>query len=170
MDLLFQYLISKDIKKCLLLVDSWSSNKNTKLFEEILTKYEGQLTVERLLIPEGLTSMIKPLDVYYFQPYKQFVRHISDSLEVCDKIWKRDNYFKLQALAHFKFQAPRFRNMIKLAFYKAGYLDEHPEAFKTLTQFCFSFEKFSICSHSNCEQFSDFKYAHCTKCYCFKHY
>ncbi|RLU20229.1 hypothetical protein DMN91_006836 [Ooceraea biroi] len=120
LDLLFQYLISKGIKKCLLLADSWSSNKNTKLFEEVLAKYEGRLKVERLLIPEGTTGMIQPLNVYYFRPYKQFVRHISDSLEVCDGIWKRDNYFKLQALAHFQFQAPMFRDMVKYAFYKAG--------------------------------------------------
>ena len=63
LDLLFQYL--KNNKKYLLLADSWSSNKNIKLFEEVFAKYEGQLKVKRLLIPKSTIGMIQPLDVYY---------------------------------------------------------------------------------------------------------
>jgi len=88
LDLLFQYL--KNNKKYLLLADSWSSNKNIKLFEEVFAKYEGQLKVKRLLIPKSI-GMIQPLDVYYFRSYKQFIRHISDSFDIYEK---KNKYMK----------------------------------------------------------------------------
>ena len=106
--LVFGELTRKGIKRCLLLADSWSSNKNQELFQEVLGQFPV-LDVKKLIIPERTTGMIQPLDVFYFRPYKQFVRHISDSLEISHRIWWRDHYFSLQAFAHYQFSAPIFR-------------------------------------------------------------
>lgn len=84
LELLIGDLISRNIPKALLLADSWSSNKDNKIFKKLQEKYKD-IQLERLLIPEGTTGMIKPLDVFYFRPYKQFVRHISDSIEISEK-------------------------------------------------------------------------------------
>jgi hypothetical protein len=117
--------------------------------------------VYKPIIPDNIKA--------YFRPYKQLVRHISDCLEITDGIWRRDSYFKLQALAHYQFQAPMFRDMVLFAFHQAGYLAQRPEPFITPAKYCFAFDKFSTCSHTKCTAISDFKCAHCAKNFCFKH-
>lgn len=98
---------------CLLLCDSWSSNRNDDIFDEVATEFP-EIKVKRMLIPPGTTGTTQPLDVFFFRPYKVFVRFVSDSLEISEiKIWQRNNYFKLQAFSHFQFQASQFQDMIK---------------------------------------------------------
>ena len=122
-------MLKSSVKKCLLLCDSWSSNKNNELFTRVATKFADQLDVEKLIIPTGTTGMIQPLDVFFFRPYKRFVKQITDTLEVEEKIWQREQCIKFHSLAIFTFQATRFTNMIKYAFWKCGYIQERPEKF-----------------------------------------
>lgn len=128
--LLVEDLIARGKKKALLVLDSWGSFKNKNIFEKIQGEYEGRIFLDKEIIPAGCTKYCQPFDVFYFRPYKEFLRKITDSLEMSEKIWQRDNIFKLQAVAHYQFSAPQFRNMIRYAWFKSGYLKERPPRFK----------------------------------------
>jgi len=76
---------------CLLLCDSWNSNRNNDIFYEVTTEFP-EIKVKRILIPPGTTgtASTQPLDVFFFRPYKVF----SDSLELAKSKYG-NNYFKL---------------------------------------------------------------------------
>ena len=63
----------------------------------------------------------------FFPKYKFFIRYIRDALiiESEEKFWHRDRFFALQSFVD-QFNAPRFKNVIRYAFYKAGYVNESP--------------------------------------------
>ena len=169
LNLLVQDLTSRGMKRALLLCDSWSSNKNQKLWIGLQKKYESQIVLEKLIIPEGTTGLVQPLDVFYFRQFKSFVRRVSDSLDLVDKIWQRDKYFALQAFVHFQFGAPQFRDMIKYSFYASRYLDQRPNRFETPAEVCFKFSKLERCSSTGCSKYADICCAHCSSYLCYQH-
>lgn len=85
---------SVEPQNIVLLLDSWSANKNKDLFNECKPNLKEAL---RKLIPEGGNKYVQPLDVYSFRPYKNFVKFITDSViqESQFNIWQRDNFIKL---------------------------------------------------------------------------
>lgn len=142
-------LKAANIKKYLLLVDQWSFRDNY-LFDSIQRQFL-EILVKRMLIPEGTTGLIQPLNVFYFRLYKLFICHITNYLEIDCEIWKRDN---LQTFAHYQFQASKFSPLIQYAFYNAGYKCDCPESFTTPAQFCFDDDNLTTCVHDNCEKIS----------------
>jgi hypothetical protein len=156
-------------EKVLLIVDEWSGYKDA----------DGSLTS---LIPEGLdfqmehvpgkcTGMVQPLDVYFFRPYKNFVKYVTDMALVLApeyEIWSRTNFIKLQSLAHFQFSAERFSNMIKYAFYKVGILDIEPDPFQTPAQYCLD-NADGNCAHEDCTTCAFMTCAHCEESFCYAH-
>ena len=58
-------------ERCMLLLDSWSAH-NSSNFEPILRTKE-YLKIET--IPARTTGTIQPLDVVFFRPWKNFLRH-----------------------------------------------------------------------------------------------
>ena len=72
------------------------------------------------------------------QPYKSFVRYITGTLivETEIEVWHQDEFLALQSSVSFQFSAPRFRNMIRYAFYKAGYTDEEPGPWISPHEYC----------------------------------
>ena len=151
----------------LLLLDSWSANKDQELFNQCKP---GLKEAVRKLIPEGGTKFVQPLDVYFFRPYKNFVKFITDSIiqESDFSIWQRDNFIKLQSFTHYQFSAERFRNLIKFAFFKAGYTSECPPKCATPIDYCFK-ETGSNCSEEDCSGVAFVRCAHCEGCFCLKH-
>jgi len=84
-----EQLKRENIMNSLLLCDSWNSNRND-IFNEVATEF-SEIKIKRMFIPPSTTQ---PLDMFFFQPYKIFVRFVSDSLEISEiKIWQRNNYF-----------------------------------------------------------------------------
>ena len=81
------------------------------------------------------------------------------------EIWNRTNFIKLQSLAHFQLSSDIFNNMIKYAFYKAGYIDEEPGPFQTPVQFCFDSVE-GDCNHDGCDKGAC---AHCNHSFCYDH-
>lgn len=51
--LLFEDLIASGRTKALLLVDSWSSNKDEELFAKVQNDFQDMITVEKMVIPGG---------------------------------------------------------------------------------------------------------------------
>lgn len=95
----------------LLLLDSWSANKDEALITSTVPEsIEG---FKWQLIPPRCTGHIQPIDVYFFRPYKAFVRFITDTIipTTDTNIWHRDRFIGLQSVATYQFSAPRSTSM-----------------------------------------------------------
>jgi len=152
--------------KVLLLLDSWAANKDNALSDAC--KPNGvQLMKE--LIPGGCTGLIQPLDVFFFRQYKSFVRFITDTIidETNFNVWHRDKILALQSFVLFQFSASRFKNMIRYAFYKAGFTDVEPEPWVSPHDFCFDQIVEDTCS--KCNEMAFIKCAHCERSICLAH-
>lgn len=168
LDGMVKELVSKGLTKALILLDSWSSNSDDDLWRSVCEKHTS-IQLIKMLIPAGCTGLIQPLDVFFFRPYKNFVKHIVHSLVLENKVFQRDNMLGLHAFVHFQFGAPRFRDLIRYAFHRCGYVDNRPASFETPTEYCFDIYRFDLCSTSGCSSKADIRCAHCTLCYCFEH-
>ncbi len=159
-----------DQKEILVMLDSWTCNKNPKPFDD--TCPEG-VTCHRAIIPPRTTGLVQPLDVGFFRPYKQFIKHITDTVIVNYenvKIWSRENFLHLHSFAHYTFSAPRFRPLIQNCFYQAGFLIEHPAPFVTPVDFCFYLKGVKeCCSVEGCNSFVFCRCAHCEEFLCLHH-
>lgn len=60
----------------ILLLDSWSG-QNSATFDGVA---QTRKNCEILTIPAGTTGMVQPLDVFFFRPWKNFIRHFSDKV------------------------------------------------------------------------------------------
>ena len=155
-----------DRTNILLLVDSWCSNKDHALSAAEVP--DGKV-LHKELVPEGCTGKIQPLDIHFFRHYKSFVRYITDTIimETQANIWHRDSFLALQAFALYQFSAPRFKNLIKYAFYKGGYLDDAPGMWIAPREYCFDSLTTDACT--KCEAIAFVKCAHCELSFCPSH-
>ncbi|KYN09510.1 hypothetical protein ALC57_18378 [Trachymyrmex cornetzi] len=123
--------------KSVLLLDS-RSGQNSKLFESF-PKSKKLIQIEN--IPAGTTGMIQPLDVFFFRSWKNFIRYFSGTVVLYNhdiNLHHRNNIIKLQSLIHIQFSSPRFKNLIKYAWYKSGYISEKlPEFDNPSVDYCF---------------------------------
>ncbi|TMS35808.1 hypothetical protein L596_003124 [Steinernema carpocapsae] len=70
-------------------------------------------------------------------------------------------------LLAWQFAAPRYQEMIKLAWYKAGYLEEHPAEFVTPEKFCLRFQ--NLDANCACGKFAVFRCLYCVHHCCIDH-
>ena len=153
----------------LLLADSWTSNKDDDLYHA--TTPDGVQLIKKL-IPAKCTGIAQPADVYFFRPYKNMVRFITDTVMISIpdiNFWHRDHFLRLQSFVHYQFSSPKFKSMIKYAFFKCGYSKERPEQFNTPLEYCFESGLTDNCFHEHCSNPAFIKCAHCEKCYCLNH-
>lgn len=155
-----------DREKVFLLVDAWKSNEDDDLSNECVPA--GKQLIKGL-IPARCTGMIQPLDVHFFRQYKSFVRFITDTVvdETEINIWHRNRFLALQSFVLFQFSAPRFRNLIRYAFYKAGYTDEEPESWVSPHDYCFRGIVDDECFV--CGELAFIRCSHCEGSICFDH-
>ena len=128
-----------------LLVDSWSAFKDIDGTERNVPV--GHEFIPKL-IPEGTTPLVQTLDVYGFQ---------------------KNSVTRLVSVTHKQFQSPRFQNMWKYSWYKAGYFDERPPEFQTPTQYCFDV----TVGCESCAQCAELAFIRCGWCktvLCFSHF
>ena len=124
------------------------------------------------IIPEGTTFLVQTLDVYGFRLIKAFMRRISDwvlmySIDV--QLFQRNNVIKMVSLTHNQFHCPRFENMWKYSWFKAGYLDERPLEFQTPAHHCFAtFTAFDLCCY--CAEPAFIRCAWCKTLLCFRNF
>lgn len=153
-------------EKSILLLDSWSG-QNSSTFEPILRTKE-YLKIET--IPAGTTGRIQPLDVFFFRPWKNFLRHFSDIVILYNyniNLHLRNNIIKIQSLIHNQFSSPRFSNLISYAWYKSGYLEEKPPEFENPVKFCFK-DCAAFCDL--CTVIAVIRCAWCKKFLCITHF
>ncbi len=164
-------LIPAISSKSLLLLDSWSGHSDT---ENICSLFSQDKPCEILKIPPKTTSLIQPLDVYFFRQWKLFARKIYervslDRLEI--NLKDRNNIIKMHSLIHNQLSSPRFYTMIKYSWFKSGYFTENPGKFKNVIETCFKFTE-QVC-YQDCSQCSEGVFIICSWCslpLCFTHF
>ena len=151
-------------RACLLL-DSFSSHRSQNAFTA-----NGKEVAVRF-IPPGTTSLIQPLDVFFFRQWKAFVKRFSDRV-LLDNLFldlhSRHNVIKLHVLIHNQFSAPIFQPMIRTAWLKSGYslsdeMFDHPDR----TIFDVELEE---CSKDDCSRSAFIQCAHCRTILCLSHF
>jgi len=155
--------------KNLLLFDSWSAFKD-KAFVRSFLPNDKDLDIE--IIPEGATGAVQPLDVFGFRQWKALVKHFSDYVRIKrvdftgprESLQTRENILKLQSIIHNQLSSPRFQNMWKYSWYKAGYVSEHPGHFDNPVDFCF---KIGVDNCADCNTVCMVRCSWCKKYLCF---
>lgn len=154
--------------KSVLLLDSWTGHCPNIIQE---TKPESVENIALLTIPAGTTGQIQPLDVYGFRLWKNFIKHFSDMVMLLDleiNLHNRNSILKLQSLTHNQFSSPRFRNLLKYAWYKSGYVANKPSEFETPVDFCFKNQLKPTCDI--CGATAVITCAWCKKSLCINHF
>lgn len=149
-----------------LIIDAWKGYQQMLQMPRIADK---KLTIVQL--PPGSTSVLQPADVYFNRPFKDLIR------KVCNKVrWqhnefvlgKRENILNVLDMLWYQCKAPRFQNFLKYAWYRAGYISEHPPEFETPAQYCLGFKGYVKCEADFCPNFCFWKCAYCGLHYCFE--
>ena len=129
-------LVNGVSEKCILLLDSWTGQKNNSLFDAM----SGSNSCLRLQIPPKTTPYIQPLDVYGFRQWKTFVRKITDIIEL-DKLdidlKDRLNIITMHSLIYDQLSSPKFNKMWRYSWFKSGYTNTHPGLFQNVLEVCF---------------------------------
>ena len=153
----------------MLLHDAWPGFKS-------LGFREG-LNVNLKVIPPKTTGMIQPLDVFFFRPWKVYVRHISDYILLMNidlSLKQRNNIIKLQSLVHYQFSAEKYKVMIRYAWFKADYnVGREEVVFLTPASFCFNThptDECLECLKKGEKQPAFDRCSHCENYYCFNHF
>ncbi len=156
-------------KKSLLLLGSWSGHSK---IESLSAHNEIATDIQILKIPPGTTNLIQPLDKEFFRQWKPLYRKITEKIIVSRQAdfhaYQRDSILKLQSFIHYQFSSPRFRNIIRYAWYAAQYVDERPASFVTPAQYCCHITE-QLCEIDFCESSSFIICSWCKKNLCFNH-
>lgn len=152
-------------KQACLIVDSFSSHRNRELF------LIPDKDIDVRIIPPGATSIMQPLDVFFFRQWKSFTKRFTDRVLIDGldiPLHERNVIISLHALIHNQFRSPRFSAMIKYAWKKSGFpveveMFDHPDnvIFDTLLE---------TCSLTNCKSSSFILCSWCQKHFCLFHF
>ena len=153
-----------------LLVDSWPAFKDDAAFQSFVP---AGRTFAKRNIPAGATSMVQPLDVFFFRPFKAMVKRITGyvrAMEVPFVVSQRDNILMLMSQVYWTFSAPRFQACLVYPWFKAGYLPTRPPRFQTPVEFCVPGYITADCQHPTCTGLSFIRCAYCEHFWCFDHF
>jgi len=156
-------------------IDSWSGHKDRTSFN--MFNNDCKL----FIIPAGTTSIVQPLDVFSFRPYKPCVRRFYDGIAnfVDYSLYKhslqmhqRNNYAKLHSSINNQLCNPKYNSIAKYAWSKAGlsdpYVGEYPQKVRIMF-ICTS----QVCLNDNyggCQYSSFVQCAYCNKSLCILHF
>ena len=146
-----------------LLADSFSCFK-------VRAQLESPIEYNVETIPEKTTGFIQPADVYFFRPYKNFVKEVIDRAGLHRmhlKFSEREEIFKVQSLAHWIFSSPLFIPMIKFAFFSPGFISDRPGKCETPKDYCFPKHMLNC---QTCNQKGFIRCSHCHQYFCFGHF
>lgn len=156
-------------KKYTLLLDSWTSFKDHNFIQQAVP-HGYKLDIEN--IPPGTTSLIQPMDVYFFRPVKHLIKRIVSHVIANDlafSVHSRDALIKIISVVHSQMGAPCFLPLRQYSWIKCGYLDAPMIPFNTPTEVCFNVGD-SICEDVNCTSPAFMLCARCTVKLCFIHF
>ena len=149
---------------CLLLLDAWSGHKDDDIFQG--------LNCIKMDIPPKTTSLVQPLDRYFFRQYKIVRKKISERIMLDSMpidLGMRDNIIKMHALIHNQLCSPRFKPMIRFAWKDCGYDDQPKEHFQNLNDIYFRSQN-PDCGVTDCVESAFIRCSHCSLTLCFNHF
>ncbi|VDP16630.1 unnamed protein product, partial [Heligmosomoides polygyrus] len=120
------------------LIDSWHGFRD---HENPVSEVPAGKELKLMTIPPGATSLIQPLDVYFFRLFKRFIRRIHEHVlrfRPDFNCFSRDNTLKVVSQTYKQFCAPVFRRCFAYAWVAAGYVDTHPGHFSILADYAFN--------------------------------
>jgi len=150
------------------MLDSWTGFIKTDLLD-VEVKYGKE--VEICTIPPGATAVAQPLDVGWNYYLKEMQRKMTEKIILAEldfPVYIRDNIVKLTSIVFHQLCSPRFTEMVKYAWFKAGYLKERPGYFQNPSSFVLD-SVFKICEKSGCNKHSFMRCAWCAQYLCFTH-
>lgn len=100
-------------KSIFLVVDSWTSFKD---HSSMLQSVPPGSSLQIRNIPPGTTSMVQPLDLFFFRPFKQIMKRCTAHVmahNIPFVLSKRDNILKLISLIYRQFCAGSIRALVQ---------------------------------------------------------
>lgn len=158
----FRSIQNKFDKRNLVLLDSWSG------YNSLLHDHGICNTFSFGVIPPKATPFLQPLDFYYNRQFKHFLKIFSNYVRRKQSefiLSSRTNIARTLSLIHDQFTAPRYKNMIRYAFYGCGYYVDHPGEFDTPANYCFLKKPRDPCM--NCGSLALLRCSHCEHNFCF---
>lgn len=153
--------------RVLLILDQWSGHKNLKRMQENNPHCEITL----LLIPDGFTSLVQPLDVFFFLRWKGAIKIFWDYkvINQCDEdLTTRPNRAKLHSIIRNQLDSLNYRFMVKHAWIQSGLAHGESTNFKTFLD-----AGFKTSAHLPCHDCVSPSFIHCAYCdvpICFNHF
>lgn len=127
-----------DNKFCLIL-DSWSGQINTPMYDTMFIDGEGQPTCTVKVIPPNCTPVCQPCDVYFYRQVKNFTSRLQNCsvlLETQRELHNRTDAITIHSIIHNQLSAPIFQAMISYAWYASKLIPEK-DIFLNVNQVCF---------------------------------
>jgi hypothetical protein len=149
-----------------LVIDEWSGYKRPMEIEAVKKK---ALNVR--VIPAGATPYLQPEDVRFNRQWKQMLRYACLRIRHHNPefiVSIRKNQAALISFVHRQFCAPRFRDFIKMAWYKSGYYVNEPPACPTPYEYCCT--DYLPNSKCPCGTICFARCAYCEQLLCFQHF
>jgi hypothetical protein len=146
------------------LLDSWSGQKDDKLFESISTQ------CKRLQIPPKTTPWVQPLDRYFFRQYKIFSKRINERIlmdNIPVDLKERNQLLKMHSLVFNQMQADSFTPLLKYSWFSCGYVEARAGRFRNLQEIIFDVQT------NDCELCGIPAFMKCSYCethLCFSHF
>ena len=154
------------IKECIgnyniiLLLDRWSSQTD---FDLCFSKL--RCNVQPVYLPAETTPYLQPLDVYFFNDYKYFVKKLTEYSQTHSNICQsvdvrtREGIIQMHNLAFNQFCSPAFNEMRRYAFQKSLFRNNNP-VFRSVKQIRFNVSN-KMCT--SCDKFAFIVCAWCWK-------
>lgn len=154
----------------LLVIDSWTGQKNLEMYDEIFTDANQLPTCTVKVIPGKCTGQCQPLDVYFYRQVKVFIKRFQNNTVLYEndrEINSREDCIKIHSLIVHQLSSHIFRDMIKYAWYACGVGTNKPN-FQSVGQVCFSKNNTRhncICSKSVFIQCAVCRLYYCFECF-----
>ena len=154
-------------RKFILILDCWTAHTSLDKFREVFPDQKSSL----LILPEGSTGHIQPLDLSLFRSWRSFHKKIEHHTHVHRTeigMSDRQYFINLHSFFHNQLCAPVFQNLIKSGFVNATIINETLGEIRKPKDVCFKFYDLH-CSMSDCEDRTLLICAWCERHYCHYH-
>jgi len=170
-----QVLLKAVDKDFMLVLDSWTGQKDRGIFENRFG-IDGKPLCTLKYIPEKCTDTCQPLDTTFHLQLKYFAKAIyaeaslaePEETNPVDEITTRNNIIRTHSLLHNQMSAKIFVPLIQYSWFSAGLTSENP-LFDSVSEACFTFDaKEPVkCRTENCQNNRFVKCSHCRLNLCF---
>lgn len=133
-------------EKFLLITDSWSSQTNPLLYDEVFIDNEGYSTCTVKVIPPKCTALCRPCNIYFYRQVKNFIKHLQNCpylIESEREIASREDAIKIHSIIHHQLSALIFSKMLHYTWF-ALKLSDKREVFCNVNEICFEIEDLTI--------------------------